>query len=152
MLRGPRLTAPLLAGADLPRGNDLDGCGHLGEAALGDFIDFFLRTATDQVRFMTSLVRPREQRARIVGRAVAETEAGALPAGADRLVRETLDGDVARASVPTIVDKGDRQARRVTAALLETGVLRSSGPKEALALGLPAGLAPRLLPGLFPSG
>ena len=152
MLRGPRLTAPLLAEADLPRRNDLDGRGHLGEAAFGDFTDFFPRTATDQVRFMTSLVRPRELRARIVGWAAAEIEAGALPAGADRPVRETLDGDVARASVPTIVDKGDRQARWVTAALLETGVLRSSGPNGVLAPGLPAGLAPRLLPGLFPSG
>ena len=142
----------LLAEADLPRRNDLDGRGHLGEAALGDFVEFFLRTAADQVRFMTSLVRPRELRARIVGWAATAIEEGELPVGADRLVREALDGDVARASVPAVIDRGDRQARRVTSALLETGVLRSSGPKSALALGLPAGLAPRLLPGLFPSG
>ena len=139
-----------LGAADLPRRNDLDGRGHLGEEALADFTDFFLRTAIDQVSFMTALVRPRELRGRIVRWAADEIGRGALPIGADRVVRESLDGEVARSEVPAIVDRGDRQARRVTAALVKTGVIESSGPKGALRLSLPAGLAPRLLPGLFP--
>jgi hypothetical protein len=48
------------------------------------------------------------------------------------------------------VNTGERQARRIVAALLEQGVLVSDTPRAPLRLALPAGLASRWMPGLFP--
>jgi len=45
---------------------------------------------------------------------------------------------------------GDRQARRVVAALIDREVLTSTSSRAALALAFPARLAPRWMPGLFP--
>ncbi|WP_460020175.1 hypothetical protein [Magnetospira thiophila] len=45
----------------------------------------------------------------------------------------------------------DRQARRVTSALIEDGVLVSDSSRAPLRLALPAKLASRWMPGLFPA-
>jgi hypothetical protein len=45
---------------------------------------------------------------------------------------------------------GERQARRIAAALLERGVLVSESPRAPLRLAFPAALASRWMPGLFP--
>ena len=56
-----------------------------------------------------------------------------------------------RADVPGLLG-GERQARRVTSALLEREVLVSENPRAPLRLAFPAKLASRWLPGLFPEG
>lgn len=47
-------------------------------------------------------------------------------------------------------DRGDRQARRITASLIGRGMVTSKSSRAPLHLGFPARLAPRLMPGLFP--
>jgi hypothetical protein len=59
-------------------------------------------------------------------------------------------GELPRGDVPGIVSTGDRQARRVVAALIERGVLFSASSRAPLRLAFPAMLAARWLPGLFP--
>jgi len=49
-----------------------------------------------------------------------------------------------------VVGAGERQARRITSALLEKGVLRSESTRAPLTLAFPARLAGRWMPGLFP--
>src|SRR5262245_28635529 len=41
--------------ADMPRQDDLDGCGNLSQYALSDFVSWFLRVCLDQVTFMSGL-------------------------------------------------------------------------------------------------
>ena len=59
-------------------------------------------------------------------------------------------GELPRGEVPKVVSTGERQARRVVAALAAWGVLTSASSRDPLRLVLPAALAERWFPGLFP--
>lgn len=140
-----------LAACDLPRRNDLDGRGHLSEAALADFILFFLDVCIDQVAFMEGLIQPDRLRERIQLWAEDAMRLGELPPKAGILLDALLyRGTLPRAEVPGIVGTGDRQARRIVSALTNAGVIDSSSSRAPLRLAFPAQLASRWMPGLFP--
>jgi Fic family protein len=140
-----------LANCDLPRRNDLDGRGSLSEEALTAFTRFFLEMCVDQVRFMRELVEPNRLRRRILRWADEEIRAGTLPAKAGQVLEAVLfRGELPRGDVPNLLNLTDRQARRITSALTENGVLVSEGSKTPLKLAFPAMLAQQWMPGLFP--
>ena len=141
----------LLSNCDNPRRNSLDGRGSLSEDALAEFTRFFLRTCIDQVTFMESLVQPDRLRTRILLWAEEETRLGLLPAKSGRLLEAVLyRGELPRGEAGTAVGTGERQARRIAAALLEKEVLVSASSRAPLRLAFPAALASRWMPGLFP--
>jgi len=136
---------------DLERRNDLDGRGHLSEEALAGFTDFFLTICIDQVKFMESLVQPDRLRDRILLWAEEEIRANALPPKADAVLEAVLyRGELPRGDVARILGASERNARRVTAALIDREVLQSASTRAPLRLAFPAALAPRWMPGLFP--
>lgn len=140
-----------LADCDTPRRNDLDGRGPLSEEALVDFTTFFLETCLDQVRFMEELMQPNRLRARILLWVEEETKAGALPPKSGQVMEAVLyRGELPRREVPTLLGVGERHTRRVVAALLSRGVLRSESTRAPLHLAFPAAMAGRFMPGLFP--
>jgi Fic family protein len=140
-----------LANCDLPRRNDLDGRGPLSEEALAEFTRFFLSTCMDQVAFMESLVQPDRLRTRVLLWAEEEIRLGELPAKSGAILEAILyRGELPRGEVDSVVGTGERQARRIVAALASRGVLVSDSPREPLRLAFPATLAARWLPGLFP--
>lgn len=140
-----------LAACDAPRRNDLDGRGALSQAALIAFSAFFLETCLDQVRFMEGLVEPRRLRERILRWADEARAAGALPPRSERLLDALLfQGTLTRAEVPGLLDASERQSRRVVAALIQQGAMRSASSRAPLHLAFSAHLAQRWLPGLFP--
>ena len=140
-----------LATCDLPRRGDLDGHGHLSEDALAEFAKFFLETCIDQVRFMEELVRPDRIRDRIMIWTEEEIRADALPQKSSAVLEAVLyRGELPRGEVAGILSTSDRNARRVTSALLDRGVLFSETPRASLRLAFPAALASRWMPGLFP--
>jgi len=140
-----------LAECDQPRRNDLDGRGHLSEEALAAFTRFFLETCLDQVAFMEELVQPNRLRNRILLWVEEEVRANMLPPKAGSILETVLyRGELPRGEVAGVVAASDRHARRVTAALIERGVLVSTGPRSPLRLAFPARLASRWFPGLFP--
>jgi Fic family protein len=140
-----------LAACDLPRRNDLDGRGHLSEEALASFTTFFLETCIDQVDFMEKLVQPDRLRDRIMIWAEEEIRADALPAKSGVVLEAVLyRGELPRGEVANLLDTGERNARRVTSALLGHGVLVSETNRAPLRLAFPATLASRWMPGLFP--
>ena len=141
----------LLNNADQERRNDLDGRGHLSEEELAAFTQFFLRVCIDQVTFMEGLVQPDRLRARILLWAEEEIRVGALPAKSGTVLEAVLyRGELSRGEVDAVVGTGERQARRIVASLLERNLLVSDTPRGALRLALPATLAARWMPGLFP--
>lgn len=141
----------LLANCDLPRRNNLDGRGSLSEEALGQFTEFFLKVCIDQVSFMESLLQPDRLRTRILLWAEEEIRLGELPPKAGLILEAVLHrGEVPRGDTDTLLGTGERQARRIVAALIEKGVLASESTRAPLRLAFPAGLAARWLPGLFP--
>lgn len=140
-----------LAACDLPRRNDLDGRGNLSEEALASFTRFFLETCLDQVKFMEGLVQPDRLRHRILIWAEEEIRAGNLPSKAGNILETILyRGELPRSEVANILGIGDRQARRIVAALNEHDVLTSDSTRAPLRLAFPARLASRWMPGLFP--
>lgn len=141
----------LLVACDLPRRNDLDGRGHLSEEALAEFTQFFLTTCIDQVDFMEKLVQPERLRNRVLIWAEEEIHADTLPPNSGAVLEAILfRGELPRGDVAKLLNVGDRQARRVTAALIDHEVLTSESTRAPLHLSFPARLAGRWMPGLFP--
>ena len=136
---------------DATRRNDLDGRGHLSEEALAAFTRFFLTTCIDQVDFMEGLVQPDRLRHRILIWAEEEIRAGALPPKSGAVFQAILyRGDLPRGEVAPILGTGERQARRVTATLIERDVLTSDSSRAPLRLAFPARLAIALAAGTVP--
>ena len=140
-----------IAACDSPRSNELDGRGHLSEKALAEFTRFFLGTCIDQINFMEDLVKPDRLRDRILIWVEEEIRADALPSNSGTVFEAVLyRGELPRGEVASLIGTGERQARRVTAALMESEVLVSASSRAPLRLAFPAKLAPRWMPGLFP--
>jgi hypothetical protein len=90
-------------------------------------------------------------RARTTLWAEEEIKAGHLPAKSTAVIEAILyRGEIPRGDMAGIVGAGERQARRVTSALMDRGVLVAETSRAPLRLAFPAALAGRWLPGLFP--
>lgn len=61
-----------------------------------------------------------------------------------------MEGEIERGAIPEILGVSDRQARKVTARLLDLEALFSASPKAPLQLHCPATLAAAWMPNLFP--
>jgi len=123
----------------------------LSEEALVEFTHFFLAVCIDQVTFIESLVQPDQLRIRILLWAEEETRLGKLPAKSGSLLEAVLyRGEIPRGEAHTVLGTSERSARRIVAALLESGTLASENPRAPLRLAFPAALASRWMPGLFP--
>ena len=140
-----------LMACDAKRRNDLDGRGHLSEEALAEFTRFFLTTCIDQVDFMEGLLQPGRLRDRILIWIEEEIRAGALPKKSGAVLEAVLyRGELPRGDVAQITGASERQARRVTSALIECEALTSASSRAPLRLAFPARFASRWMPGLFP--
>lgn len=140
-----------LAACDMRRRNDLDGRGTLSEEALTAFVRYFLSTCIDQVEFMEGLMKPDRLGDRILVWTAEHIRAGILPPKSDVVLKTILyQGKLERGEVATLLGSSDRAARRVTAALLNTGAIISESTRAPLYLAFPAKLAQRWMPGLFP--
>ena len=141
----------LLMACDAGRRNDLDGRGHLSEEALAALTRFYLATCIDQADFMEGLVQPDRLRHRILIWAEEEIRAGVLPPRSGAVLEAILyRGHLPRGEVARILGTGERQSRRVTAALIGREVLVSDSSRAPLRLAFSARLASRWMPGLFP--
>ncbi|MBB3394246.1 Fic family protein [Rhizobium sp. BK060] len=131
-----------------------EACGGrraLAEGSLASFAEFFLETCIDQVDFMSDRMQPHNLRARVLTWAQEEIRAGRLPPKSETVLTVMLyRGELDRVEVPTLMAASDRSARRLTAALIDTGVVQSQTSRSPLQMAFPVGLATRFLPGLFP--
>jgi len=133
-----------LAACDLKRRNDLDGRGNLSEENLAKFVRFFLEVCLDQVAFMEELMQPDRLRTRILRWATEETQFGHLEENSGALLEALLyRGEVPRGEVQAITGTGERQARRVAAALIGQGVIASESSRAPLRVAFPAAVAPQ---------
>jgi len=118
---------------------------------LAAFTEFFLKTCIDQLAFMEELVEPARLRDRIQIWCDEETRGGRLPPKSSTILEAVLYRvEVPRGEIPSLLGASERQARRVSAALIEREVLTSESSRAALYRAFPATLASRWMPGLFP--
>ncbi len=140
-----------LAACHEQAGVEVDGHGRRSQQALADFAVFFLEICVAQVRLVESLMQPDRLRDRVLVWAEEEVRGRRLPGASRPLLEAVLyRGRLERGEAAAVLGTGDRQARRVTAALLDREVLTADGPRAPLRLAFPAALAPRWMPGLFP--
>jgi Fic family protein len=142
-----------LANADERRMNDYDGRGYLSQRYLGEFCQFFLGVAVDQVGFMQELLALDGMLNRISGYGERRESAKELPRGSVVVLREIfLRGEIARGEIARIVGASPRTAQKVTAELLAQRLITSNSPKGPLRLGFPADAAANFFPNLYPAG
>jgi Fic family protein len=134
--------------ADMPRQGDLDGRGNLSEAALKEFILWFLKVCLDQVTFMGELFDLNHLAGRL--RIYAERHPRLKPEAGRLLEEALLRGDFERGEAARISGLPERTARRVLAEILEVGLLASDTPKGRVSLRFPAHALEDLFPRLYP--
>src|SRR5690606_1556002 len=99
------------------------------------FAGFFLQTCIDQVSFMESLVQPDRLRDRILIWVEEEIRGDRLPPRSAAVLEAVLyRGSLPRGEVAGLLNVGDRQARRITSALLDREVLVSESSRAPLYL------------------
>jgi Fic family protein len=141
----------LLAECDLPKRNDLDGRGNLSEEALVNFTKFFLEMCIDQVNFMSELMQPDRLRARVLTWAEEEVRLGSFSKAAILVMEAVLfRGELPRADIARLIQGSERSGSRLVSQLNAFGVLTSSSSRAPLRLALPATMAHRWFPGLYP--
>jgi Fic family protein len=142
-----------LAGADQPRRGDLDGRGNLTQAGLLGFCKFFLKTAIDQIDFMSDLLDLDGMQKRIQAVVERQVSFGKLKPEAAHILRDVfLRGEIPRGEIPKIIGMPERSARRVVSSLFEKGYLVSDSEKSPVMLGFPASLVGYYFPRLYPEG
>jgi Fic family protein len=140
-----------LAGADQPRREDLDGRGNLTPAGLLGFCRFFLKTAIDQIDFMSGLLNLDGMQKRIQAVVDRQVSFGELKPEAGHILRDVfLRGEIPRGEIPNIIGMPERSARRVVKSLLEKEYLVSDSEKGPVMLGFPASLVGYYFPRLYP--
>jgi Fic family protein len=141
-----------LAAADQQRRGDLDGRGNLSDEGLRAFCEFFLRTAADQITFMSQLLDLPGLERRVVGYAERRAALGQLRPEAGFLLRDVLArGEVRRGEASRITGLGERLARSLVSKLLAERLLVSRTSRDVLRLGFPAEVVPYYFPNLYPS-
>lgn len=134
--------------ADSPRRGDLDGRGNLSQAALGEFVLWFLRVALDQVQFMSSLFELNSLSRRL--RSYVELNDQLKPEAARLLEEALIRGEFERGQIARITGLPERSARRVLSDVVSTGLLAPDTPKGAVSLRFPVEALDVLFPRLFP--
>jgi hypothetical protein len=96
-------------------------------------------------------MQPDRLRTRILMWAEEEIRMGALPAKSTLVLEAILyRGELRRGDADALLGTGERQARRIVAALNDKGAVTSDSSRAPVRLAFPATLAPRWMPGLFP--
>jgi Fic family protein len=148
-----------LNNADLERRNDLDGRGALSQEELVAFARWLLDLCLEQARFMRGLLELDGLRARL-GDLLLWLSAHPWRLGSEKSLIKidaleplhyvAVAGPVERARFLAMLGLPSRTARRVLASLLDFGVLVSSGPRAAVAFGIPLASLRFLFPRLWP--
>ena len=145
----------LLAHADMPQQGQYDGRGALSSRALGEFVDFMLDTALDQVEYMNKNLKLDVLTKRL-DRYVLRVNDGLmdmdpLPKHTDKLFRHLLlVGECTRGVVVDVTGVKERTASRMIAELLKRGYLESDSRVAPIRLKIDASMASYLFPSLVP--
>lgn len=142
-----------LNNADQKRWNDYDGHGNLSEKFLVEFCIFFLETAIDQTKFMTSLFEPDKVLARVKEFVEIMTVRGELEKESRYILEEAiLKGRLIRGDMPRITGKSENIARRIMNDLMDKELLISETEelRSPVRINFPIRYAPYIFPKLFP--
>lgn len=140
----------MLAWADSARLGDYDGRGNLSESRLKEFCAFFMRTALDQIDFMSALFDIEGLKRRVEHFVGSEGKMrGLRPEAAKLLIAVLEKGEIERGEAPRISGLGERMARDLLGELISLKLLRPLSPKGRVRFAVPAFAAEYYFPRLF---
>ncbi len=141
----------LLATADSPRYNDLDGRGNLSQRGLTAFCSYFLKTCIDQVEFMEQLFDLKTFLLRLEHLCEEYRLQGKLLPGSFQILRELyFVVEMERGRISTISGYKERQSRSILNLLIKEGLVTSDTPKSKIRMNFPTKIVGQLFPQLFP--
>lgn len=136
----------MMASADALRRGDRDGRGHLSEAALAEFIGWFLRICLDQLTFMSRMF----DFDRLSSRLSQYASDQKIHSEAEPVLRTLLErGEISRGEVSRIAGIAPRTASILIRRLIEDGIVGSPSSKGPLRLRFDTRKAEVLFPNLF---
>ena len=137
----------MMASADMPRLNDLDGRGNLSLRHLEEFVEWFLKVMLDQIDFMSGLF----DLDNLQGRLEQLREARNLRPESSAIFSELLTrGEMPRGAAVRVTGLKERTARLLLGEMVEMGLLGSATPKGPVSLRFPSNAAEILFPLLYP--
>lgn len=142
----------LLDAADSHRHGDLDGRGNLSEKQLGDWCDWFIAVADDQVDFMSKMLKLDAMKARIAALIAfrSQFDKGIRAEATVPLYHLLLAGPTPRGEFQQMTGLGERTARALLSRLIETGLVTSTSHTAPVQLAFPLDALQFLLPELYP--
>lgn len=146
-----------LARADFPRQGAADGRGALSEGALVDFCEFMIRTAIDQVEYMTSILNLQGMGQRMS--AYVEDRNRGLVLGLPKIKPETIRilekafmyGEFPRAEMEAISGLGASVTRKLVQQMKEEGLLSETSSRSPLRWAIPEHAERYYFPELAPT-
>ena len=140
----------LLERADWRPQGAQDGRGTLSDGNLVEFVQYFLKTALDQVRFMHGLLEPASLLDRIRGFVAREAATKSLdPRVGAILERLVVAGGIERADIARLLGVESRQARRLLEPLAKRGLVTADSAHGPMRINFPLGESEALFPRLF---
>jgi Fic family protein len=142
----------MLDAADNHRQGDLDGRGNLSEKLLGEWCDWFIAVAEDQVNFMRRMLNLDEMKARITALITfrMQFDKGIRAEASLPLFHLFLAGPTPRGEFQQMTGLGERTARTLLSRLIETGLVVSKGHTAPVQIAFPLDALQFLLPQLYP--
>jgi Fic family protein len=138
----------MMASADMPRLNDLDGRGNLSLQHLEQFVEWFLKVMLDQIEFMGVLFDLENLQARLDQLSRTRN----LRPEASAIFSELLTrGEMPRGAVVRVTGLKERTARLLLGKMVEMGLLGSDTPKSPVSLRFPSDAVEILFPLLYPA-
>lgn len=149
----------LLARADFPRQDMLDGRGLLSQDSLVEFCRYMLITAIDQIEYMSGLLELGQLQKRISAYIQARNDnrvpaisGGIKEVAALVLYHAFINGELERPMAYELSGMPDRSARRLFAQLKDEGLLTETSPRSPLRWAIPEHAEPWYFPQLVPGG
>lgn len=146
-----------LARADFDRQGSHDGRGLLSETNLVEFCEYMLRTALDQIEYISALLRLDKMQTRIKSYIQARNDdrvpgiSGKLnEVSALILYHAFINGELERAMAYELCAMPDRSARRVIQQLKDDGLLTETSSRSPLRWAIPEHAEPWYFPELVP--
>ncbi|MCX6198653.1 MAG: Fic family protein [Bacteroidetes bacterium] len=143
-----------LSNADNPRISDNDGRGNLSSRYLKEFCVFFLKTAIEQIKFMSHLFETDSMLTRIEKFVDLMAHRGELRPESKYVLKEVfLTGRISKTDVMRLTGKSDNVARSIMKDLLDKELLKtdSDDVKAGLVMNFPVMYAPYFFPKLYPA-
>lgn len=141
-----------LAYADSTRQGDLDGRGNLSEKGLVSWVDIFLDTCLDQVKFQRKMLSLEQMKPRIQALItfLSTRNPGVRKEAILPLQHLFIAGPVSRGDFAQMTGLGERSARYLTSALLKEGLIQSKSTRAPIEIGFPLKHLNFLFPNLYP--